>query len=233
MGGLGYFLRKEGLCMYKYVEDKEFLFRAKNSCSEDMKALEVLLREEYEINSQFFLVGSGAKNMLTQNANEGIDFDYNLNILSCPDWRDGRYIKESVRKCFNKVMRKQGLSDVEDSKSSLTTKPIHFNDYLKIGFSMDVCIVTNNSDGLWERLIHEKTGYTNDDRYYWNTAPYSKDYQKKAKCIKRFPGWWKCVREMYLKRKNHYLRCNDNNHPSFICYIEVINDVYNMMMQNR
>ena len=37
------------------------------------------------INTQFFLVGSGARNMVTQNGDGPIDFDYNLNILSCDD----------------------------------------------------------------------------------------------------------------------------------------------------
>ena len=47
--------------MYRYVEDKEFLRRAQNCCSDLMHELEDELREN-GINSQFFLVGSGARN---------------------------------------------------------------------------------------------------------------------------------------------------------------------------
>lgn len=31
------------------------------------------------------------------------------------------------------------------------------------------------------------------------------------------------------KDKNNYLRGNDSNHPSFICYIEAVNNVYNSL----
>ena len=64
--------------MYHYVQDKDFLRRAQSDSSRMLKRVEELLRKEYKINSQIFLVGSGAKNMVTQNENESIDFDYNL-----------------------------------------------------------------------------------------------------------------------------------------------------------
>lgn len=231
MVGLG---KERKITMYHYIEDKQFLKRAQSSCSKDMQTLEQILREEYDINSQFFLVGSGARNMITQNENGSVDFDYNLNILSCPDWYDEKYIKESVRKVFNKVMRMQGLADVEDSTSSLTTKLMSFNNGPDIEFRIDVCIVTKNNNGIWERLIHNKTGFSSYDSYTWNTAQNSKHYQEKAKQIKSVPGWWTDVlRPKYLERKNRYLRHQDRNHPSFICYIEVVNDVYNEMKQKR
>ncbi len=219
--------------MYYYVEDRQFLKRAQSSCSKDMKDLEVLLRDEYEINSQAFLVGSGARNMVTQKENGSIDFDYNLNNFSCSNW-DERDIKEFVRKAFNRVMNRQGSNDVEDSTSSLTTKPMWFNNDPEINIKIDVCIVTKNSSGIWERLIHDKTGFVNYDRYYWNIAPNSKDYQEKANRIKSVPRWWSDVlRPEYIEKKNFYLKRNDHNHPSFICYIETINDVYNTMKQKH
>lgn len=36
--------------------------------------------------------------MITQNGNDPIDFDYNLNILSCPNWENAKAIKETVKK---------------------------------------------------------------------------------------------------------------------------------------
>lgn len=218
--------------MYHYIENKDFLKRAQSSCSLFVKELEEVLRDKYDINSQSFLVGSGARNMVTQNENESIDFDYNLNIISCPNWNDAKYIKESTRKAFNMVMRNHNLDNVEDSTSSLTSKLIHFTDTPNIKFKIDVCIVTKNVDGLWERLIHQKTGFLYLDTYIWNIAPNSKNYQEKAKTIKSIPGWWEPIlRPKYLDKKNLYLRRNDNNHPSFICYMEAINDVYNTMKQ--
>lgn len=229
MGGLG----ERRFNMYCYVSDKEFLKRAQNCCSGIMRELEEELRER-GINTQFFLVGSGARNMVTQNEDEPIDFDYNLNVLSCDDIYNCQVIKMEVIKAFNLVMRRNRLSDVDDSTSSITTKPIYFTDRKDIEFSMDVCIVTKDDKGNWQRLIHEKNGYSfSNHRYYWNMAPNSKGYSDKARAIKEIPGYWEKVRDAYIDIKNKYLRANDYNHPSFICYIEAINNTYNSMRSKR
>ena len=216
--------------MYDYVKDKEFLRMARNCCSDLMHQLEEELRNN-GINSQFFLVGSGSRNMIMQNGDKPIDFDYNLNILDCDDFNDGRYIKETVRKVFNKVMRNNGLRDVSDSKIPLTTHPIWFNRDETKKFTMDVCIV-RQIDGKWARLKHKKTGYVSSDEYYWNIAPNSSDYVEKVKLIKSIPGWWEKVRSSYKIKKNMYLTRNaQDDHPSFICYIETVNEIYNQMKQ--
>ena len=163
--------------------------------------------------------------MVTQNENGPIDFDYNLNVLSCDDWGNGRAIKELVRKAFNRVMHKNRLLDVEDSRSSLTTKPIYFTDDPRIEFSIDLAIVTMNEGGTWERLIHKKTGFVSFDEYYWNQVPNSREIREKAQVLKR-EGYWNIVREQYLMIKDTYLRRNEH-HPSFVCYIEAVNNVYN------
>lgn len=213
--------------MYHYVQDKDFLRKAQSDSSRMLKRVEELLRKEYKINSQFFLVGSGARNMVTQNENESIDFDYNLNIISCPDWEEPRSIKESVRKAMNRIMTNEGLGTVDDSTSCLTTKTISFKDSPENKWSIDLCIVTKDSGGNWQRLIHEKTGFAQYDRYFWNTTPNSEDYSYKAAKIKECPGWWNEVRNSYLRIKNHYLQSYDYNHPSFVCYIEAVNEIYN------
>lgn len=215
--------------MYHYVEDKEFLKRAQKSCSSLMVELEEELREE-GINSQFFLIGSGAKNMVTQNENESIDFDYNLNILSC-DEENCRAIKETARKAFNKVLRQNGLRDCEDSTSSLTTKKFYLRGEKNIGISIDVGIVRKDNDGFLHRLKHEKGSTSYQDRYYWNEGPNLDKCKEKAMAIKLIPGCWDYVRDRYLELKNHYLRNNDYNHPSFVCYIQAVNDAYNQMKQ--
>ena len=225
MVGLG---NRKDYIMYHWIEDKELLRRAQTDCSKTMKELEVRLREVYGINSQCFLVGSGGRNMITQNGNKPIDFDYNLNIISSMDW-DGRYLKESVIKAMNKIMNDQGLGSVSDSTSAVTTKPIYFKDDPDIKFSMDICIVCKDDDGNWHRLIHHKTGFADFDQYYWNIAPNSAGVAEKAKYIKQHPGMWDKVRQEYLRLKNHYLQWNDYNHPSFICYIEAVNNIYNQI----
>ena len=80
----------------------------------------------------------------------------NDNIISCEDFHDCKNIKYEVIMAFNRVMSKNNPDNVDDSTSSITTKKIHFRDTPKIEFSMDVCIVTIESDKQWLRLIHEK-----------------------------------------------------------------------------
>ena len=216
--------------MYHYVEDKAFLKKAQNFCVEILNDLTQELLNN-GISSQFILVGSGARNMVTQNAENPIDFDYNLCIQKCENINDCRSIKETVRKVFNKVLRADNLFDCEDSTSSLTTKPIYFTGNPEIQFSMDICIITRDNNGSWYRLIHEKTGYVSVDKYYWNVAPNSKQIKGKADSIKE-KGYWEQVRNEYLKIKNLYLRKNIE-HDSFICYIEAVNNVYNTLRQKH
>ncbi len=211
--------------MYHYVEDKEFLSKMRNLCGKIMQDLCHTLKEEYEIGANFFLVGSGARNLIMQNNSNPIDLDYNLEIVKCEDY-DARTIKEKVRKAFNIALNHFGWANCDDSTSSLTTEKRHFTEGNQTEFSIDVCIVVENSDNRYERLIHEKTGWVNLDRYYWNEAPYSKNIKAKADYIKS-KGKWQVVRDQYETIKNKYLSMNDHNHPSFICYIEAVNNVYN------
>lgn len=144
--------------MYHWVEDKEFLKRMKNLCSGIINELVQLINNEEALEVEAHLVGSGAKNLITQNEEEPIDLDYNLCILSCNEFNinDGKSIKEYIRKCFNKVLKRNGWGDCQDSKSALTTERRVFNIGNKTPFSIDLCIVTEDGDRWW-RLIHKKT----------------------------------------------------------------------------
>ena len=168
--------------MYKYVEDKQFLSRMRSLCGEIMQDLCHTLKEEYDIGASFYLVGSGARNLILQNANRPIDLDYNLEITRIDDWEDCKEIKECVRKAFNIVLREYGWSDCQDSTSSLTTEKRHFNQGNSTEFSMDICIVCEDTDGNYHRLIHDKRCFPN--RYFWNQAPNSRNIREKAKYVK-------------------------------------------------
>ena len=187
------------------------------------------MKEDYDIGSTFRLVGSGAKNLIVQNASQPIDLDYNLEIVRCEDFGDCRTLKECARKAFNKALSMNGWGDCEDSTSSLTAKRHHFTQGNQTLFSIDVCIVFTDTQDRMYRLIHEKTWFNCYNRYYWNQAPNSSGIREKVDFIKR-KGKWNLVRKQYLRLKNKYLTSNDYNHPSFICYIEAVNNVYNSRM---
>ena len=127
--------------MYSYVEDKQFVSRMRNLCGRIMQECCHILKEEYDIGANFYLVGSGAKNLIMQNERNPIDLDYNLEVVRCEDFRDCRRIKEDVRKAFNSALHEFGWRDCQDSTSSLTTAKYHFTQGNQTEFSMDVLYV--------------------------------------------------------------------------------------------
>lgn len=213
--------------MYHWVEDKKFLGRMKRLCSDIVNQLVQLINNEGKLYVRADLVGSGARNLITQNANESIDLDYNLKIIECYafNFNDGRSIKEYIQKKFNEVLSRNELDDCSDSTSVLTSGDIEFTSGNKTNFSIDIAIVRESCNG-WERLIHDKTGFTYFDRFYWNQAPNSRDLANKVERLKE-DNFWKEVRNLYLEKKNMYLRRQDQTHSSFIIYIETINEAHN------
>lgn len=217
--------------MYEYVEDKRFVRQMRQSCGSLMQELCHQLKEDYDLGTSFSLVGSGKRNMILQNGNEAIDLDYNLEITRCEDYEDCRYIKECVRKTFNKVLKMNNLLDCEDSKSALTTKKFYFEYNPTTLFSFDVAIICRDDEDNSYKLIHKKTGYLQYDEYYWNEMPDPKDIRRKEDMIK-INSQWAYVCEEYKKIKNIYLQQNQNL-KSFTCYVEAVNNVYNTLNQNK
>ena len=211
--------------MYHYIEDKEFLKAMRRECADIINQLVQHINSEDVMEVEAHLVGSGAKHLETQNADEPVDLDYNLNILETYDCsiNDGRYIQEYVRKSFNCILQRNGWEDCHDSKSVFSTGYRCFDDY-ETSFKIDLAIVTADREG-WYRGIHKKTGFAQYDEYYWIPAPKSSGLDERVDDIKE-NGLWQKVRDAYLKKKNMYLTRNDHNHPSFVCYIETINEVW-------
>ena len=212
--------------MYHYLDDKEFLHRMRSLSGEIMQLLCHYLKADYDIGANFYLVGSGARNLILQNENRPIDLDYNLEIVRCEDYDDCRHLKECCRKTFNKVLREYKLHDCEDSTSSLTSKLIQFSSRNSTVFSIAVSTITRDVNDTYKTIIHDKTGWTLNDRYFWNMAPHSKGLKEKVDFIKK-NGKWELVRDQYIRIKNKYLTRNDDEHPSFVCYIEAVSNVYN------
>ena len=214
--------------MYHFIEDKDFLKRMRRLCSGIVNELVQAINNDSLLEVEAHLVGSGAKNLETQNAHEPIDLDYNLNLLgvySIDINRDAVKIKEYVRKMFNKVLRKNGWADCQDSTAALTTGRKHFSKGNQTEFSIDLAIVVEDNDGTWYRLLHNKTGMFINDRWYWNEGAHTKGFRNRVDWCKTNHHWTE-VRNAYLKKKNMYLSRGDRYHPSFICYIEAVNEIY-------
>ena len=213
--------------MYEYVSDREFLSRIRTEAGEILQDLCHNLKVDHDIGARFFMVGSGKYGLITQNERQPVDLDYNLEIVRCEDFEDCRYLKECVRKSFDKALRARGRywGNCQDSTSVLTAKRHIYFTTDPANYSIDVCIVMQDG-GHYHRLIHKKTGWVYNDEYYWNIAPHSRKLKEKADYIRK-RGKWELVRDQYLRLKNHYLTQNDHDHPSFICYTEAVNNVYN------
>lgn len=213
--------------MYHYIQDKEFLKRLRGACGDIVNQLVQSINNDSVMTVEACLVGSGAKNLITQNEDEPIDLDYNLCIVNTEsiNIRNGYEIKEYVRKQFNKVLYINGWGDCQDSTSVFTTEERVFKRGNQTAFSIDLAITCKYHNN-WQRLIHQKTGFVNLDRYYWNEVQDSGRLEEKVRALK-YENLWGEVRTAYLDKKNLYLRRNDYNHPSFVIYVETVNQIYN------
>ena len=86
--------------MYDWIKDKKFLGKMKRLCSDIVNQLVQEINKDDRMSVRAFLVGSGARNLFTQNGNQPIDLDYNLEIMDYDyyDFRNGREIKEYIKK---------------------------------------------------------------------------------------------------------------------------------------
>ena len=219
--------------MYTLVDEAEAK-RYRSACANILTQTRDTLNQEYEINTQFTLVGSGARNLITRNGNGPYDLDYNLQIISMPQkyWDDLNNLKETVRRELNQAVGGTYFSDGHDSTSVLTSN-LHFNDSPNLEFSFDIAILGKNSNGDWCRLIHNKNQWSFglNGQFTWREVPSSKNVYEKAREIKAH-GAWLQVREKYVDLKNMYLERGDTNHPSFVCYVEAVNEVHQRLFRN-
>ena len=212
--------------MFRIVDEAECK-RYRLDCSSVLKKVCLILKEK-GISAQFTLVGSGARNMVTRNGDGPFDLDYNLEIIKAPEeyWNNLRSLKDTIRILLDKAAGLICFSESQDSTSCLTSI-LYFKNEPTIKFKFDVAIVAQNPDGTLCRLIRNKNawGYGRD-QYVWNEVPYSHNVTLKARQIKE-AGLWLDVRNQYVRLKEMYLsRRWDKDHPSFVVYIEAVNNVY-------
>lgn len=211
--------------MYSYVENKTITKQMKNLSSKLLVELKNKLNYEAGINTQIRIAGSGSHNLVTRNGDENPDVDYNLRIVDSPNY-NGKWAKETVRKAFNEVLNDNGLRNFRDSKSVLTVTGIPLSNADIKSFSMDLGIVTENGKTKkMMRLVHFNIGFIQIDQYSWEDIPDSYSTKTKEEAIKK-AGCWVEVRDRYLELKNMSLRNRDYDHPSYIVYVEAVNQIY-------
>ena len=217
---------------YEYVSEKE-VKPYRSECSRILTELRDYLNEEYGIITQFFLVGSGshARKLVMRNGNSPFDLDYNLMVIRMPDeyWNDTQRLKNRIRDSLNLILRRSRshvvrggqFSDGKDSTSVITALMYTPGILSQVAFSFDLAIMARDEDGTYYRLLHDK----GSNNYLWGEAPSVHRIREKADAIKSKRHWGE-VRERYKDKKNMYLKRQDKNHPSFIVYVETINEIY-------
>lgn len=68
--------------MYHWIDDKQFLSTMRTECSDIVNRLKMKINNDGYLKVETQMVGSGARGLETQNANEHVDLDYNICIIS-------------------------------------------------------------------------------------------------------------------------------------------------------
>lgn len=207
--------------MYEYVTKGEVAeYRA--CCSDVLNRLKMKLEKEHDIKVYVTLIGSGAKNMVTRDGKGPFDLDYNLVLASIPQKyeKSPERLKNHIRELLNSMVDKR-FKPGKDSTSSIKYI-VHAGDGKTVMFSFDMALI--REEGGISKLIHDKK----QGEFIWNQIRDSGDLDKKVAMIKKGRRWTD-VRDAYLKLKNNYLREGDKHHPSFVVYIQAVNQVYYAM----
>ena len=230
MVGVG---QKGDFDMYEIVYESEFrAYRAE--CSAILKETCRLLKEK-GISAQYTLVGSGARNLVTRNGNGPYDLDYNLEIVKADSeyWDNLCHLKDTVRVTLDEAAKSSRFRESQDSTSVLTALLLSA-DKPNVEFSFDVAILRRDRNGKYMRLIRNKNAIVSicggADLYTWNEVPSSHNVREKADKIKK-AGKWQDVRDRYADLKNLYLTSWERNKPSFIVYVETVNEIYDKIFR--
>ena len=204
-------------------------FVSKNEIRDVSKAVRTIinnvqkssLREYFTFD--FFLIGSGAKNLVTRNGDEGaFDLDYNFVIQKDKQGliNNPKKIKELFINAFNDSNPGLGFNPANNSTSVITSRLVYGN---RLHFSFDVAILCEGNNGNYLKIVQNKT----NGQYYWNEIKSSREYKSKMDVIKE-AGLWNELRENYLNRKNLYLTRNEEK-ASFSVLLEVLNELYSQI----
>lgn len=203
--------------MFEYINDKQLRNSLRNYCEKAILALQEQISDYFTFS--YKLIGSGDTRLMMVNGNDNsIDLDYNLVIQ-----RDKKQLIGDPGKIKRLFMK--GLKDYfgKDAKVSDSTQVITccIGEMQGYRFSFDVAIVVDGNDGCMYKIVNDKNAAPT--RYIWNKIPKSKDYEYKFTTLKRM-GYWEDIKELYKKKKNKYLK-RQNDVASFSILIETVNEI--------
>ena len=206
--------------MYHYVESKDYkpyhFF-----ISDKLNRVKQQILKKHQIETTVDSVGSLYKKLVTQNNSLPFDLDYNLVIENrLITQLNPKPLKDYVMEHLDDMIAEEyeDWKYCQDSKAAITIRRVVNG---RLDFSTDIAILAKNSNGQYCRLLHDKQR----QKYDWAPVSNSEKVYERFRKLKNY-GYWEDIRELYLKKKNHYLSIQDKEHPSFVVFVETIKEVW-------
>lgn len=165
--------------MYHYEQDKDFLSKLRTLCGEIIQECCHYLKEDEDIGANFYLVLSGAGILIAQNENEPIELGYNLEITRC-EYPDNCYrIRNAMIRVFNKVLKKYGWAECQDTTYTLKTEKGAYLDGYDTEFYINLCVTTSDRYNTLY-LLTRKTGKNGKSgRYFGRESRIRQKYKER------------------------------------------------------
>ena len=207
---------------YEYVPKAEWP-PARENIIELIHLVQDEVRSSFTFTYEF--IGSAARKMITREVDGNVGFDFDVNIRVNDD--EGKFkpkqIRNILRTAFDRFAKRFGYGYGEDSTRVITLK-VKDRANSRILHGCDFAVVndyTDNEGKQRQKYIHfnKKQG-----TYGWQEQP--KGYYlmlKRMAKIKRCPGLWNEVRDVYLDKK---CRNEDPGKKSRSLFAETIKEVF-------
>ena len=168
----------------------------------------------------YMLVGSAKRNLVVRHHNKGFDCDYQIKITRNVNSLEAKELKDLFRNSLNKVVKKNGYSDCENSTSSLTIKMK--GDQSNIEHSYDIVILTQDKEGVKILRYHKRPD--GKGSYVFELLP---DMSRARENFQRINGkkMWDKLRDIYYEKKMNELSNSRTGKKSFQLLNEAVNEV--------
>lgn len=205
---------------FNYVSSEQ-LSPVKKDLISIMSSIQNLVRHDFTF--QFEFVGSVKRQMVTQDieSNIGFDFDVNIQVNDDEDIFSAKEIKNKIRVALDQIAPKFGYDFAEDSTRVLTIK---WKDrkHSKVLHSCDFAIINHYIDDSGAERQQYIRFHKKQKMYTWEEQP--KGYyllEEKSQWVKKY-GYWNEMKSLYLKKKNNN---HDPHKHSRSIYAEAVHEI--------
>lgn len=145
--------------MFSYVPNEESKgFRV--FCSDKLNQLKQNLKNQgIEVN--YYLVGSGMKNLVTRNGNENYDLDYNIEFLNRSiSQLNPQKTKDYIMNFLNGITigKKTVFKNCQDSTSAITARLVR-NGNLEFSFDVAILAKKDGYENQIQLMEHQLNGF--------------------------------------------------------------------------